>query len=96
MGYWSIWVTPQPHEDDARRAVHTGLGIVQAITTLNTHLVGYGTVCHSLCGCASTPARSSWAGQMGGGGRHEHLALGETPNIAAPLRGLGSGQCGGD
>ncbi len=25
---------------------------------------------------------------MGGGGRHEHLALGETPNIAARLQGL--------
>jgi len=29
---------PVAHEDDARRAVHTGLGMVQAITTLNTHL----------------------------------------------------------
>jgi predicted ATPase len=27
-------------------------------------------------------------GVMGGGGRHEHLALGETPNIAARLEGL--------
>ena len=27
-------------------------------------------------------------GEMGGGGRHEHLALGETPNIAARLEGL--------
>ena len=27
-------------------------------------------------------------GQMGGGGRHEQLALGETPNIAARLEGL--------
>ena len=29
---------PTAHEDDARRAVHTGLGIVQAIATLNTSL----------------------------------------------------------
>src|SRR5262249_14245597 len=29
---------PTAHEDDARRAVHTGLGIVEAITTLNTRL----------------------------------------------------------
>jgi hypothetical protein len=28
------------HEDDARRAVHTGLGIVEAIATLNTRLMG--------------------------------------------------------
>ena len=27
-------------------------------------------------------------GQMGGGGRHEQLALGETPNLAARLQGL--------
>jgi predicted ATPase len=27
-------------------------------------------------------------GEMGGGGRHEHLALGETPNIAARLEAL--------
>jgi Adenylate and Guanylate cyclase catalytic domain len=29
---------PAAHEDEARRAVHTSLGIVQAITTLNTRL----------------------------------------------------------
>src|SRR5215510_4356942 len=29
---------PTAHEDDARRAVHTGLGIIQAITALNTRL----------------------------------------------------------
>ena len=29
---------PTAHEDDARRAVHTGLGIVQAVATLNTRL----------------------------------------------------------
>ena len=29
---------PTAHEDEARRAVHTGLGIVQAIATLNTRL----------------------------------------------------------
>ena len=27
-------------------------------------------------------------GEMGGGGRHEQLALGETPNLAARLQGL--------
>ena len=50
---------PAAHEDDARRAVHTGLGIVQAIATLNTRLMAqYGV--RSPCGSASTPARSSW------------------------------------
>jgi class 3 adenylate cyclase len=33
---------PTAHEDDARRAVHTGLGIVEAIATLNTRLMGPG------------------------------------------------------
>jgi len=37
---------PTAHEDDTRRAVHTGLGIVQAITTLNTRLAAQlGTIC---------------------------------------------------
>jgi class 3 adenylate cyclase len=27
-------------------------------------------------------------GEMGSGGRHEHLALGDTPNLAARLQGL--------
>jgi class 3 adenylate cyclase len=27
-------------------------------------------------------------GEMGGGGRREHLALGDTPNVAARLQGL--------
>src|SRR5262245_34908759 len=31
---------PTAHEDDARRAVHTGLGIVDAIAALNTRLMG--------------------------------------------------------
>jgi Adenylate cyclase, family 3 (some proteins contain HAMP domain) len=50
---------PTAHEDDARRAVHTGLGIVEAIATLNTRLMEqYG--CNSPCGSVSTPARSWW------------------------------------
>ena len=32
---------PAAHEDDARRAVHTGLGIVESITTLNTRLAAH-------------------------------------------------------
>jgi class 3 adenylate cyclase/predicted ATPase len=77
---------PTAHEDDARRAVHTGLGIVQAITTLNTHLAAqYGVQLAVRLGIHTGPVV---VGQMGGGGRHEHLALGETPNIAARLQGL--------
>ena len=77
---------PTAHEDDARRAVHTGLGIVQAITTLNTRLAAqYGVHLAVRLGIHTGPVV---VGVMGGGGRHEHLALGETPNIAARLQAL--------
>jgi predicted ATPase/class 3 adenylate cyclase len=77
---------PTAHEDDARRAVHAGLGIVQAIATLNTRLAGqYGVQLAVRLGIHTGPVV---VGVMGGGGRHEHLALGETPNIAARLQTL--------
>jgi class 3 adenylate cyclase/predicted ATPase len=77
---------PTAHEDDARRAVHTGLGIVQAIATLNTRLAAqYGVHLAVRFGIHTGPVV---VGVMGGGERHEHLALGETPNIAARLQGL--------
>ena len=77
---------PTAHEDDARRAVHTGLGIVQAITTLNTRLKAqYGLQLAVRVGVHTGPVV---VGVMGGGERHEHLALGETPNIAARLQAL--------
>ena len=77
---------PRAHEDDAQRAVHTGLGIIEALGTLNARLgrdkgirlavrVGMHT---GLVG----------VGEMGGDGRQERLALGETPNLAARLQGL--------
>ena len=77
---------PTAHEDDARRAVHTGLGIVQAIATLNTRLAAqYSVQLAVRLGIHTGPVV---VGVMGGGGRHEHLALGETPNIAARLQSL--------
>src|SRR5262245_20162673 len=77
---------PVAHEDDARRAVHTGLGIVQAIATLNTRLAAqYGVQLAVRLGIHTGPVV---VGVMGGGGRHEHLALGETPNVAARLQNL--------
>src|SRR5215813_4086420 len=77
---------PTAHEDDARRAVHTGLGIVQAIATLNTRLAAkYSVQLAVRLGIHTGPVV---VGVMGSGERHEHLALGETPNIAARLQGL--------
>ena len=77
---------PTAHEDDARRAVHAGLGMVQAITTLNTRLAApYGVPLAVRLGVHTGPVV---VGVMGGGERHEHLALGETPNLAARLQAL--------
>jgi len=77
---------PRAHEDDAQRAVHTGLGIVEAMGTLNSRLQAeYGVALAVRLGLHTGPVV---VGAMGGGGRHEHLALGETPNIAARLEAL--------
>src|SRR5262245_31957595 len=77
---------PMAHEDEARRAVHTGLGIVEAIAILNIRLVAqYGVQLAVRLGIHTGLVV---VGVMGGGGRHEHLALGETPNIAARLQNL--------
>src|SRR5262249_24957445 len=77
---------PTAHEDDARRAVHTGLGIVQAIATLNTRLAAqYHVHLAVRLGIHTGPVV---VGVMGGGGRHEPLARGERPNSSARLEGL--------
>ena len=77
---------PQAHEDDAARAVHTGLGIVEAIGTLNTDLVRDHGV--RLAVRVGIHTGLVVVGEMGSGDRPERLALGETPNIAARLQGL--------
>ncbi len=77
---------PRAHEDDAQRAIHAGLGIVSALEALNSRLqTDYGVVLAVRIGIHTGPVV---VGQMGGGSRHEQLALGETPNIAARLEGL--------
>ena len=77
---------PVAHEDDAQRAVRTGLGLLEALGSLNTRL--------------ALPPEDRVAvrlgvhtgvvvvGDVGAGGRQEPLALGETPNIAARLQAL--------
>ena len=78
---------PVAHEDDALRGVHAGLGIVEAITTtLNPRLQREkGVQLAVRIGIHTGPVV---VGEMGGGGRHEHLATGDTVNIAARLEGL--------
>ena len=77
---------PVAHEDDAQRAVRAGLDLLDACASLNTH--------------PTLPAGDQVAvrlgvhtglvvmGDVGAGARHEPLALGETPNIAARLQHL--------
>jgi predicted ATPase/class 3 adenylate cyclase len=78
---------PRAHEDDAQRALHAGLGIVEAITTsLNPRLKQkYGVALTVRLGVHTGPVV---VGEMGGGDRLESLATGETVNIAARLEGL--------
>jgi class 3 adenylate cyclase len=80
---------PEAHEDDASRAVRAGLEIVEAITTtLNPRLArDKGVQLAVRVGIHTGPVV---VGAMGGGGRRENLATGETVNIAARLEGLAS------
>jgi hypothetical protein len=77
---------PQAHEDDAHRAVHAGLGILQAMATLQARLAREAGV--HLAVRLGIHTGVVVVGTMGGGARQEHLALGDTPNIAARLQGL--------
>ena len=77
---------PQAHEDDAQRAVRTGLGMVEAIGTLNTRLEEDQGI--TLAVRLGIHTGLVVVGEMGGSGRQEQLALGETPNIAARIQGL--------
>jgi class 3 adenylate cyclase len=77
---------PLAHEDDAQLAVRAGLGMVEALGQLNARL----ELEHSIqlavrLGCH---AGLVVVGEIGGGAKHEQLALGETPNVAARLQGL--------
>jgi len=73
---------PHAHEDDAQRAVRTGLGILTAMEDLKRDK-GI-----QLAGRVGIHTGLVVVGAMGGGGRQEQLALGETPNVAARIQGL--------
>jgi class 3 adenylate cyclase len=77
---------PLAHEDDAQRAVRTGLGIVEAIGQLNTRLGRERDV--QLAVRLGIHTGLVVVGEVGGGTRQEQLALGEPPNLAARLQGV--------
>jgi class 3 adenylate cyclase/predicted ATPase len=76
---------PRAHEDDARRAVHTGLAMVERMAELNTHLKrDAGTRLAVRVGIHTGVVV---VGAMGPDERPQ-LALGDTPTIAAQVQGL--------
>jgi predicted ATPase/class 3 adenylate cyclase len=77
---------PQAHEDDAQRAVRTGLGIVEAMAQLNARLEPERGA--QLAVRLGIHTGLVVVGEVGGGTRQEQLALGETPNLAARLQGI--------
>ena len=77
---------PHAHEDDARRAVQTGLGMVEAMGLVNSRLEQEKQV--RLAVRIGIHTGLVVVGAMGGSGRQEQLAFGDTPNIAARLQGL--------
>src|SRR5262245_50329225 len=77
---------PRAHEDDAQRAVRAGLGMVEALGQLNSRLKPDRGV--ELAVRLGIHTGLVVVGEVGGDIRHEQLALGETPNLAARLQGL--------
>jgi class 3 adenylate cyclase/ribosomal protein L40E len=77
---------PRAHEDDAPRAVRAALGILRAMEELDARL-------HSerglrLAGRVGIHTGLVVVGEIGTSSRYEHLALGETVNLAARLQAL--------
>ena len=75
---------PAAHEDDAQRAVRTGLGIIDEMRTLNQRLKRVHGI--ELAVRVGTHTGLVVIGDIGTGARQEQLALGETPNIAARIQ----------
>ena len=77
---------PQAHEDDAQRAVRTGLGILDAMGNLNKELKRAQRI--QLAVRVGIHTGLVVVGAMGGEGRYESLALGEVPNVCSRIQGL--------
>src|SRR5262249_21440303 len=77
---------PQAHEDDAQRAIRTGLGIIEAVGALKTRLEQDKGI--ELAVRLGIHTGLVVVGEMGSQGRQEQLALGEVPNVCARIQGL--------
>jgi predicted ATPase/class 3 adenylate cyclase len=74
---------PRAHEHDAERAVHAGLGLVEAVAKLRT---AAGVRLRVRVGIAT--GLVVVGDLIGEGESQEHEVVGETPNLAARLQGL--------
>ncbi len=77
---------PQAHEDDTQRAVHAGLGILEAMRELNMRLEDEKGI--RLAVRIGIHTGLVVVGEIGQGASQEHLALGETPNLASRIEGI--------
>lgn len=77
---------PEAQEECARRAVSSGLAIVDAVLDLNHDLRSQWDV--ELAVRVGIHSGLAVAGEVGAGGRTDQLFFGQTPNVAARLQGL--------
>src|SRR5262249_61986859 len=75
---------PHAHENAAERAVRAGLGMLEAVRDMNALLAAD----RQLAVRVGIHTGSVVVSQLGGGARHETLAVGEATNLAARLQGL--------
>src|SRR5215813_7223507 len=76
---------PAAHEDDAQRAVRTALGIVETMQRLSFPTIQLPRPMQVRIGIHTGLVV---VGEIGSSEKHEILALGETPNLAARLQGV--------
>ena len=75
---------PTAHEDDEARAVRAGLAIAAEVERLGTP-TGRDETVHAEARVGIDTGRVV-IGEVGAGGRHDHLAIGAIPNVAARLQ----------
>src|SRR5262249_604642 len=75
---------PQAHEEDAERAIRTGMAIIDAVAQLNT-IAGPPSTLSTRIGIATGVV--AVGDLIGSGSSLETMAVGDTPNLAARLQG---------